>query len=450
MISFDVFDTLITRRVAEPYGIFLLVQSKIKMKKCKSYIPPEFAAEFLFYRLQADKLARKKYCINGIQDITLAQIYEIMVDCGFLTTTSFREVMQLEIETELENVVGIPQNIQKLKNYLEAGEHVVLISDMYLDEIVIRKMLQIVDPIFSELPIYVSSQTLKGKGSGDMFAFVQQKEDVSYQNWTHIGDHYIADYRIPKSLSISCIKTKAALHPTACQNVLNTMPRELLPQQLTGLSREVCLQEGLPKEARVGAYIGAPILYLYVDWIIRRAQEMGITRLYFIARDGYPLKLIADEIIAGKKSTIIAKYIYGSRHAWRPASFLGTADDCAQIIKYAQINLRESVAQLAAAFGLTEDELRPYLPTDCETIDLSNSYQRQTVLDLLQTNEAFLAYFLKKNQEKRELVRAYFQQELDLSDEHFAFVEVNGSGYTQKCAATLLADWVTQPIMTFY
>ena len=40
--------------------------------------------------------------------------------------------------------------------------------------------------------------------------------------------------------------------------------------------------------------VRGPILYHYVDWIIESSLKSGIKNLYFIARDGYIPKLIAD------------------------------------------------------------------------------------------------------------------------------------------------------------
>ena len=49
--------------------------------------------------------------------------------------------------------------------------------------------------------------------------------------------------------------------------------------------------------------------------------------LYFVSRDGYHLKRIADEIIKMKNIDIKTKYIYASRRAWRIPSFVHDIDE---------------------------------------------------------------------------------------------------------------------------
>lgn len=33
----------------------------------------------------------------------------------------------------------------------------------------------------------------------------------------------------------------------------------------------------------------APVMVEYVKWILSRAQQLGIQRIYFLARDGWPM-----------------------------------------------------------------------------------------------------------------------------------------------------------------
>lgn len=69
----------------------------------------------------------------------------------------------------------------------------------------------------------------------------------------------------------------------------------------------------------------APMLYQFVSWIIRDAQEKEIERLYFLARDGYVLKLIAERICESQGIVMDCRYLYCSRASLRmPAyHFLG-------------------------------------------------------------------------------------------------------------------------------
>ena len=65
----------------------------------------------------------------------------------------------------------------------------------------------------------------------------------------------------------------------------------------------------------------APILCDYVYWVLKCAEVRGIQTLYFLARDGYVLKQIAEIICKEKKIKIICKYLYCSRASLRMPSY---------------------------------------------------------------------------------------------------------------------------------
>src|SRR5699024_7124070 len=61
--------------------------------------------------------------------------------------------------------------------------------------------------------------------------------------------------------------------------------------------------------------------------VLQHALKHGYKDLYFISRDGYFLKKIADVLINKLKLPLNTKYIYGSRKAWRVASFINEIDE---------------------------------------------------------------------------------------------------------------------------
>lgn len=65
----------------------------------------------------------------------------------------------------------------------------------------------------------------------------------------------------------------------------------------------------------------APILCDYVYWVLNEAEANGIETLYFLSRDGYILKQIAEIICHQKKIGISCKYLYCSRASLRMPSY---------------------------------------------------------------------------------------------------------------------------------
>ena len=70
-------------------------------------------------------------------------------------------------------------------------------------------------------------------------------------------------------------------------------------------------------EKRIGIRIGGPVLYGYVLWVLQEALRQGIHTLFFMARDGYLLKKIADIIIEQQKLELETRDLDGTRYAYR-------------------------------------------------------------------------------------------------------------------------------------
>ena len=62
----------------------------------------------------------------------------------------------------------------------------------------------------------------------------------------------------------------------------------------------------------------------------------------------------------------------------------------------------------------------------------------------------FKDYHLKELSSERKLAQQYLAQEIDTSNDRFAFVDVSGGGLTQGCLRELLKDWYDKPIHTFF
>lgn len=152
MYSFDVFDTLITRTTATPFGIFSLMQDKIAEEKNKNGLDAYIIDNFYFLRIHSEELTRKSGSFQKVEEVKLRDIYVAMAVSGCLDEEQIEYLCHLEEELEIANTVGISENINQVKQLVESGERVVLISDMYLSEITIRKMLVRADRIFEKIP----------------------------------------------------------------------------------------------------------------------------------------------------------------------------------------------------------------------------------------------------------------------------------------------------------
>lgn len=194
---------------------------------------------------------------------------------------------------------------------------------------------------------------------------------------------------------------------------------------------------------------GGPILIPYVDWILSECRKKQINKLFFIARDGYVLKLIADYLIKRNNDAIQTSYIYGSRRVWRVAYLLQEDLD---IVRFLDESYREKIIginKLASLFLIEPDELKPFLPayyqenqSEWTVIDV---YLIQNYLNKLKKFKTFLHNRLF---DLGERAKGYLLQEVGEITQEIAFVESVGTGYTQG-GLEILVNKVGE-IQTFY
>lgn len=321
MISFDIFDTLITRKTYYPQGIFLLVGQQLidALKDIKDYTYNNFHT----LRINAEKDARRYAEQDGREEITLDEIYDLLTIRMSLSKENIECIKKLEIQTEIDNAYPIIKNIKLLKSLVDKGEHIVLISDMYLREGIIREILLKQDPVFEHIPIYISCERKKTKRSGSLYFDVAQLENESFSNWIHYGDNRKSDYLMPRMLGIDG-RYIPLEDLTPWESELGkklVLESNLTLQFCFGAARNIRREKELGWAGKIGSSVGGMILYPYVFWLLQKSVQLGIKRLYFIARDGYILKKVADLIIKNQSLDIKISYIYGSRKAWRTSAF---------------------------------------------------------------------------------------------------------------------------------
>lgn len=316
LFSFDIFDTLITRSVAEPKGIFMIMQQKLKEKDFDK-IPFILKSNFIDIRISTEKFMYQRICSNEKKDIDIYEIYKLIGLNYELTEEQIKVLIKLELETEEENILPIKNNIEIVKNLVKNHQRVILISDMYLKEPMIRKLLCSVDNVFANLPLYVSCEFNAKKNTGDLYKKVQVIENINCENWVHYGDNYNGDYKKAIEQGVKAkLYNAESLTPYETW-LINSNKNNIQYQKTIGLTKYLRTLNQNSDIKNIGLSFGGPILFPYVNWIVEEANKKGIKNLYFVARDGYILKKIADTIITERNYSIITSYIYGSRVAWR-------------------------------------------------------------------------------------------------------------------------------------
>ncbi|MBQ2265645.1 MAG: hypothetical protein IJ265_11870 [Oscillospiraceae bacterium] len=188
LLSFDIFDTLLTRPCKKPTDVF------VKMAAAFPEIPKSFPQN----RIQAEQAARE---LAEGRECNIDEIYDVLERMEGYSPRLCKRLRLMEQETELRICMPRPEGAELLQAATSLDMRVVLISDMYLPKRHIGRMLcKCSITNFSEL--YVSCDVRHNKASGDMFRYVKKQEQMAFSQMLHIGDNPISDVIIPQNLGM--------------------------------------------------------------------------------------------------------------------------------------------------------------------------------------------------------------------------------------------------------
>jgi len=438
MYSFDVFDTVITRNTATPVGIFALVERELLKNSSYADISIRYRENFFVLRRNAEKLAGGIY--KGAA--TINNIYQVLGCNKDISASQLERIKKLELETEYSNSVPINENIEKIRQLLRNGEKVIFISDMYLSSEYIRELICKHAPDFKDIPVYVSCEHGCNKYSGELFKKVKEYEKIQFSEWIHTGDNLRADIEGAKKNEITALKYDYLYLHSFEKELLKYYENDAALHVAIGIARNVRMKKGIAgnefnNEFVYGCSYGAPMIYSYISWVLTQCAEKGIKRLYFVSRDGYVPKIVADYLIDRYTFDIQTKYIYGSRKAWVPAAFNKERD-----LSYIHFKKLRAIANY---FDIAIDDIKAYIPD----ID-SEAFLTVGQLEEINKNIKFKEYLAETQKDKSAITTQYLLQELDFSDDKFAFVEIYGTGLSMSLVASLLKPFYQGTFRSFW
>ncbi|MBR3224000.1 MAG: CDP-glycerol glycerophosphotransferase family protein [Atopobiaceae bacterium] len=446
LYSFDVFDTLLGRTTHLPEGIFHLVAQQMAASSAgfSSYL----IANYPNVRAWCEKderdrrLKSPRLTADGRTEIRFEDIFDRMAATYGLTEEQRQLLMDWELDAEYRCSYALEERVRRVRELVEAGEDVVLISDMYLSKEFVGKLLAKADPMLATLPLFLSSDRGGQKTRKALFLDVYEELDYAYGSWIHCGDNPKADYAVPKRLGITCELCEGAAPLLDYEHQLidyvGTGDAYVVAHMLAEFRRTHGIAD--VRERDYFTY-GICALYFvpYLRWVIRDACKRNIRTLYFISRDGYLLKLVADELIRTTGANLQTAYVYGSRKAWRLPSQIEAVDDD-YFMHYGTFAATFSYERILEKSMLSEDEFKRMFPSLGAYRGLKRNLTKAELENarlVLSQSEEYRAFLLERAAEERPLVEEYLRQTIDTSHS-YAFVEYWGRGYTQTCLTKLL------------
>ena len=437
LYSFDIFDTLISRKVLVPEGIFYYV--KEKMVESRLNFPEYIINDYPNIRKNAELNVREYYTRSKEErksnkcEIQFDEIFERLKYVYGITKEQAEKLKEWELEAELENVIPIEENISKVKALLKENKKVILISDMYLPKKFIIKLLNKVEPELSKLDIYLSSEYGYMKADKTLYLEVYKKYNKKYffDKWIHTGDNPNSDDKVPKKLYITTSPiTKIEFNKYELDLIkqINSYDAYLIAASLARFRNE---HPNL-KEQFVYSYVS--LLFVpYIYWALNHAKKDKDEIVYFVSRDGHNLKKIADVINEKLKLNMELKYIYASRKTWRIPSFIDKIDDDFWGNGHGNFNEVKTFDKILKALDINREKFKDIFP---ELIKYENTKEitpndKKNMISVFRSSKKYNDYLLNKAKEERESVCGYLKQEIN-SKKQFSIIEYWGRGYTQE------------------
>ncbi len=187
-ISFDMFDTIIERKVMLPTDIFAMVGDSVL----------ESGEEFRIKRIIAEQRARQK---NNNHEVTLDQIY---AELRPIYQNSTELLKKTEVSLELDNCIPRKEIDEVYYRLLNNGNNIFIVTDMYLPRDIISKMLDKCC-IKGYNDLLISNEEECGKSSGELFKIVLERHKILPGEIIHVGDDWKADYLGPRKVNINSI-----------------------------------------------------------------------------------------------------------------------------------------------------------------------------------------------------------------------------------------------------
>lgn len=291
--SFDIFDTLIKRKVASSLGILSIMQDRLNCNCKYSSINEDLRKNWLYARVFCESKVKN----SQLNEISIYDILDYISKVYYLSIDDKLLLLNLEIETELDNVIPIQQNIDIVKSKKKEGHKIIFISDMYLSRIIIHEMLEFVSSgITNNIDLIISSEVNKSKYNGTIYPYILNKYSISHDEIYHLGDNYHSDIYMAEMFKI-----KSTLYQPLQLNefeilLKNNQQTNTVFQLFLGASREA--REGKSEYFfNLGCSIAGPCLYFFAKWIIEKSLEMSATTIIFFQNEEKTLFKILSKFL---------------------------------------------------------------------------------------------------------------------------------------------------------
>lgn len=282
VISFDIFDTLIMRKLLSPSDVFCLMDHKLNLKNED------------FTHIRSAALAHfegREYLLD-----------ELYIEMQKLADWSDQKTNYIKnMELEIEQSIVMPRNImdELLLELQKSGKEIYLISDMYLPKTFVMKLLEKSGISIPEDHIIISGEIKLNKRDGGLWKYYANKL-LKGRTALHIGDDKDADienaqqegiatYYVMSATEMLKKSSLSAVEPMICgvyeSIIMGLICAKLFenPFQLNEKQGTVSFEEF----EKLGYCWFGNVILTFLLWMLQESEKMNLEQLVFFARDGY-------------------------------------------------------------------------------------------------------------------------------------------------------------------
>jgi predicted HAD superfamily hydrolase len=441
ILSLDCFDTLLWRKVATAQDVFYDLQHRPAFKALGIT-----ASE----RVQAEQLARRiVYARFGIGDVRLSEIYRLGL--SWLSEDQIHALMEDELAEEIETCYTFPATNQLILDAQSLGLKIIIVSNTYLEENQLRRLLAAVLPqaTFAAIDmIFCSCEFGLFKQAG-LFKKVLQKLSVPANHILHLGDQEV-DLIAPSALGMHALRLVQDKEIIAeifrLQVIAGTIAdptirdTHSMPCPFRALFSMTDISKDKPEQLIAYVSLG-PIMYAFARHIFSIAEQVRHSgknpRILFIMRDAY-LPSLACEVLAGEP---IGKKVLINRFVTIAASFRNPEDVLNYLLQFSNLSSADYCRQF-----LLQDELAHAF----HEIAKNASNQEQLYLALIQNKEILKSIF-KNSAAFRLRLKRYLEKEIELKKgDTVILVDLVASGSTQYWLTPLFLEMGADDVIGCY
>ncbi len=451
IVSFDLFDTLLIRRIHDPDLVKLPVARYVSALAsaagiARSWQSVQKLRDTIEQRQRAETGQafedHEAYYPRFMREM-LATVFGEHYDESLLEQVT-------DYELAMENTMLVPRQelVAWLRELHGQGKRLFIVTDIYLPAQHIRVLCEHAGLLGYVEDVVSSADSFLAKASGRAFPLIKQRYDLDCSSWLHVGDNPISDGLRPAQFGLQALVLRDGsekFRKALVKRYVNygkgkpfyrgrALQQLMLPLEAENLVRDELYVEGYN-------FLG-PLVGSFVQHIAEECRRLDLKRVFFFSREGYTFKKVWEDcapFLFPDRRLPRHDYLYVSRMALAGAScaHLGLTRRAAGIAFLPPGN--RDFRDLARIFKFDVEAMAPYLrrhrlePDTCLSALHAGYDQLSSVhfLELLD-DEDFQQEVKRQTRPANDALMRYLEEIGFFAEKEIAVVDIGWLGTIQR------------------